>query len=93
MFAGYAGFRSVPRMERFANLWRIPGAFGSLLANLFAALAPLNDQNRKLYALARDGARIVHPYFLSRMLFMPEQRDKLLAARIPNSALHLAWMG
>jgi asparagine synthase (glutamine-hydrolysing) len=79
MFAGYSSFRTVPRMERFANAWgRIPVAGRSPLVNMFAALAPSSDQNRKLAALGRNGGRIVHPYFLSRMLFTPEQQNQLL---------------
>jgi asparagine synthase (glutamine-hydrolysing) len=87
MFAGYSTFRTVPRMERFANVWgRIPGAVRSPLANTFAALAPSNDQNRKLTALSRNGEEIIHPYFLSRMLFTPEERSGLLREAKPNSA-------
>jgi asparagine synthase (glutamine-hydrolysing) len=79
MFAGYSSFRTVPRMERFADVWeRIPGAVRSPLVSVFASLAPSGDQNRKLIALGRNGRRILHPYFLSRMLFTPEQLDELL---------------
>jgi asparagine synthase (glutamine-hydrolysing) len=79
MFAGYSSFRTVPRMERFANSWqRIPGAVCNPLVSVLAALAPSSDQNRKLAALGRDSGRIVHPYFLSRMLFTPEQLNELL---------------
>ena len=79
MFAGYSSFRTVPRMERFSTAWdHIPGAVRSPLANIFAALAPASDQNRKLAALARNGGGLVHPYFLSRMLFTPEQQSELL---------------
>jgi asparagine synthase (glutamine-hydrolysing) len=87
MFAGYSTFRAVPRMERFANVWeRMPGAVRSPLANMFALLAPANDQNRKLAALGRNGRRIVHPYFLSRMLFTPEQQNQLLPGIKAESA-------
>ena len=78
MFAGYSSFRTVPRMERLAKVWeRIPGAVRNPLVSIFASLAPPGDQNRKLIALGRDGGRILHPYFLSRMLFTPEQLDEL----------------
>jgi asparagine synthase (glutamine-hydrolysing) len=87
MFAGYSSFRTVPRMERFANAWqRIPAAVRSPLATVFAALTPSSDQNHKLTALARDGGRIIHPYFLSRMLFTPEQQDDLLPGIKMDSA-------
>ena len=79
MFAGYSSFRTVPRMERFANSWqRILGAVRNPLVSVLAAFAPSSDQNRKLAALGRDSGRIIHPYFLSRMLFTPEQLNELL---------------
>jgi asparagine synthase (glutamine-hydrolysing) len=88
MFAGYSSFRTVPRMERFANAWnRIPGAVRNPLANMFAALAPANDQNRKLAELLRNG-NLVPPYFLSRMLFSPEQQNELLPAIKAHSVAH-----
>ncbi len=87
IFAGYSSFRTVPRMERFATAWdRVPGAVRNPLANIFAALAPSTDQNRKLTAFGRDGAGIVHPYFLSRMLFTPEQQNALLSETKVNRA-------
>jgi asparagine synthase (glutamine-hydrolysing) len=87
MFAGYSSFRTVPRMERFAGAWgRMPGAVRDPLTNVFAALAPSSDQNRKLTALGRNGGGAVHPYFLSRMLFTPEQRNDLSPEIGRNSA-------
>jgi asparagine synthase (glutamine-hydrolysing) len=85
IFAGYSSFRTVPRMERFASVWRhMPGAVRSPLANIFGALAPSTDQNRKLTALARNGGGIIHPHFISRMLFTPDQQYALL----PGMNLH-----
>jgi asparagine synthase (glutamine-hydrolysing) len=79
VFAGYSTFRTVPRMERFACFWKqVPAGVRGPLASAFSALAPANDQNRKLAALARDNGRLLHPYFLSRMLFTGGQRDLLL---------------
>src|SRR5579872_513617 len=79
VFAGYSNFRTVPRMERFADFWkRVPHAIRSPLAGAFGAVAPENDQNRKLAALARENGRVLHPYFLTRMLFTPGQREFLL---------------
>jgi asparagine synthase (glutamine-hydrolysing) len=90
MFAGYSSFRTVPQMERFTSAWdRMPGAVRSPLANMFAALAPSSDQNRKLTALYRNGGGIVHPYFLSRMLFTPGQQNELLPEMKTNSATFL----
>jgi asparagine synthase (glutamine-hydrolysing) len=90
MFAGYSSFRRVPRMERFATTWdHMPGAVRNPLANIFAALAPSSDQNRKLTALGRNGGGIVHPYFLSRMLFTPEQQNELLPGMKTKLAVFL----
>jgi len=78
VFAGYSSFRTVPRMERFTQLWNsVPRMFRTPLASAFSALTPPSDQNRKLVSLARDNGQITHPYFLSRMLFTPDQRDRL----------------
>ncbi|MGA7401457.1 MAG: asparagine synthase (glutamine-hydrolyzing) [Candidatus Sulfotelmatobacter sp.] len=79
IFAGYSSFRTVPRMERFADAWqRMPGAVRGPLTSIFTALAPATDQNRKLAALALNGTRLIHPYFLSRMLFTPDQLHELV---------------
>jgi asparagine synthase (glutamine-hydrolysing) len=90
VFAGYSSFRTVPRMERFARAWHhMPGAVRNPLANIVAALAPSSDRNRKLTALGRDGGVIVHPYFLSRMLFTPKQQSELLPEMKTNSPAFL----
>jgi asparagine synthase (glutamine-hydrolysing) len=87
LFAGYSSFRTVPRMERFANNWaHVPGIIREPLASVFTALAPANDQNRKLAVLAHGCERIPHPYFLSRMLFTPAQQVKLLSGMKLQSA-------
>jgi asparagine synthase (glutamine-hydrolysing) len=79
VFAGYSSFRAVPRMERFAQFWKhVPRVVRGPVASAFAALSPDNDQNRKLASLASDNGRVLHPYFLSRMLFTPAQRNLLL---------------
>jgi len=78
VFAGYTSFRTVPRMERFARFWKhMPRSVRGSFASAFAALSRENDQNRKLASLARENGRVPHPYFLSRMLFTPSQRDML----------------
>jgi asparagine synthase (glutamine-hydrolysing) len=80
VFAGYSSFRTVPRMERFARFWKnVPAWARGSMASAFVAVSAENDQNRKLASLARDNGRIPHPYFLTRMLFTPGQRDLLLA--------------
>jgi asparagine synthase (glutamine-hydrolysing) len=79
VFAGYSSFRSVPRMERFARVWdHAPHVLRGALASAFRAIVPASDQNRKLVSLVQDNDRALHPYFLSRMLFTPGQRDVLL---------------
>lgn len=86
LFAGYDTFRTVPRMERLWGLWSgLPKIARSSCAAAFRALAPSNDRNRKLYALATENGRLIHPYFLSRMLFTPGQRESLLPSAGPDS--------
>jgi asparagine synthase (glutamine-hydrolysing) len=81
LFAGYSSFRNVPRMERFAGLWRhLPGIARVPLAGMLSLMSPENDQSRKLTTLARENGRLLHPYFLSRMLFTPAQRDGLVSS-------------
>ena len=81
VFAGYSNFRSVPRMERFVHFWKhVPRAARTPFASAFAALSPATDQNRKLASLVRDNGRVLHPYFITRMLFTPGQRDRLCAS-------------
>ena len=81
LFAGYSTFRDVPRMERFARFWgRWPAILRRPLAGMFASLASDTDRNRKLAALGGGAETPVHPYFLARALFTPEQRDSLLAS-------------
>ncbi|MGC2645696.1 MAG: asparagine synthase (glutamine-hydrolyzing) [Candidatus Sulfotelmatobacter sp.] len=79
IFAGYSSFRTVPRMEKVAGRWRhVPAVARSLSANIFAALAPTSDQNRKLSSLVQNGRKGVQPYFLARMLFAPGTQNELL---------------
>lgn len=86
IFGGYSSFRSVPRMERFSQYWgHVPRPVRNAFAAAFSALAPVSDQNRKLTSLARDNGRLLHPYFLTRMVFTPRQRDLLLCNR--NAAI------
>jgi asparagine synthase (glutamine-hydrolysing) len=79
VFAGYSSFRTIPRFERMTRTWKhVPGLGRSGIASLFATLAPQKDWNRKLALLMFDRGEVVHPYFVSRMLFIPEQRGLLL---------------
>jgi asparagine synthase (glutamine-hydrolysing) len=78
VFAGYSGFRTVPKMERLAQLLPfLPGFLRRALSSGIEHLAPETDQNRKVAALVTDSKRLIHPYLLSRMLFHPGQRDRL----------------
>ena len=86
MFAGYSSFRTVPQMERFANrLTRLPAAFRQSLGAAYSWFAPANDRNRKIASLMRDNGRLIHPYFLSRMLFTPAQTDGLFRGPTENA--------
>src|SRR5215472_16935730 len=79
-FAGYSSFRTVPRFERLARtLNYLPRMSLGGMASLFGAFAPENDQFRKLALLMFDKkGEGIHPYFVSRMLFTPQQRGTLL---------------
>jgi asparagine synthase (glutamine-hydrolysing) len=84
-FAGYASFRAVPRMEKFAAASCIlPSAIRTSVASILVALAPTTDQSRKLATLVSDNDVFAHPYFLSRMLFMPHQTLKLLPGQVSD---------
>ena len=79
VFGGYASFRTVPKMERLAQiLTLIPGVLRRMLASAVNHFAPNNDQNRKVAELVRGCDRLLHSYFLSRMLFLPSQLGRLL---------------
>jgi len=80
VFGGYSSFHTVPRMERFSQYWaHVPHSLRSAFASALDALSPASDQNRKLTSLGRDNGRLLHPYFLTRMVFTPGQRDLLLS--------------
>jgi asparagine synthase (glutamine-hydrolysing) len=90
LFGGYGSFRTVPRMERFAEIWRrVPMLARYPMARAFEVLAADNDQNRKLTELARGNGSLLHPYFLSRELFTAKQRFSLLNA-FPDVAMDRA---
>lgn len=87
VFGGYGSFHAVPRMERFGALWaKVPGPARKALSGAYDLIAPTSDQNRKLAALVRGNGRVVHPYFLSRMLFAPKLRAKLVPSLSDEAA-------
>src|SRR5215813_6262412 len=79
IFGGYSSFTTVPKMERFARRWSfLPKFLRAPAGFVFRHLNSDTDQNRKLHALITDADRVIHPYFLSRMLFTPQQLHGLL---------------
>jgi asparagine synthase (glutamine-hydrolysing) len=68
-------------MESFTHVWEhLPAFARRTLTSAFTLLAPDSDQSRKLAALASGNGRVLHPYFLSRMLFTQEKRDGLISS-------------
>lgn len=85
VFAGYSSFRTIPRWERVERVWgHVPGVARRSVASVFNAVAPASDHNRKLALLMRNGQGAMHPYFVSRMLFTPEQRSCLQRSVSPD---------
>jgi asparagine synthase (glutamine-hydrolysing) len=79
LFAGYSTFRTVPRMERFLQIWhRLPKAVRHSFSSALESFVSDSDQSRKLTALASANGNLLHPYFLSRMLFTPQRAAALL---------------
>ena len=87
MFAGYSNFRRVPRMERVAaRLKSLPGMARRTLSSSLAAVGGKSDRTRKLAQLADDGGSFMHPYFLVRSLFGPEEQSSIFPADRYDSA-------
>ena len=85
IYGGYASFQAVPQMEQVDQLLRLmPGFVRRALAGAVSRFAPDTDENRKVAALVRGRESFIHPYFLSRMLFLPEQLHRLL--RVVNAS-------
>jgi asparagine synthase (glutamine-hydrolysing) len=75
----------VPKMETLAQLLRfLPGFVRRTLGWGVSGLAPDTEHNRKIASLVRESSRLVHPYYLSRMLFRPEARKALLRHIVPD---------
>ena len=89
IFGGYGSFHAVPRMERYGQLWaNVPGVARKAMSGAFELLAPASDQSRKLAALIRGNGNVVHPYFLSRQLFVPRTRAGLMPSLSPETLQH-----
>jgi len=81
LYAGYSTFHNIPRMERFLQIWNIfPKAFQRCVSGAVGRVLSDTDQSRKLSALATENGNLIHPYFLSRMVFTPQQRAALLSS-------------
>jgi asparagine synthase (glutamine-hydrolysing) len=82
LFAGYSSFKTVPRIEGFLRFWGgLPDLLKRSLASSLSAFASDTDQSRKLHAAIAPNSRVLHPYFLTRMLFTPERSDWLSHSR------------
>ena len=98
VFAGYSSFRSIPRWEQIERYWGHVPSFGRhSVAAAFAAMAPECDQNRKLALLIRNNGEVLHPYFVSRMLFTPDQTERMLrnldgVVRASGEDAQRAWL-
>jgi len=74
VFAGYSTFRTVPQMERSSKLLgTFPKFARATMGKVFRSFAPDSDQNRKLATLIVEDDSVLHPYFVARMLFTPQQ--------------------
>jgi asparagine synthase (glutamine-hydrolysing) len=69
-------------MERFARSWRyLPSAVRWTVATAFAFLTSKTYRKRKLAELLRGDNPLMHPYFLSRMLFTSRCCKSLVISR------------
>ncbi len=85
LFAGYSSFRTVPRMERFLQIWRhVPKTMRRRVSNAVELFVSDTDQRRKLTSLATENGNLLHPYFLSRMLFTPQVQAALFPSLDPR---------
>ncbi|HZQ25956.1 MAG TPA: asparagine synthase (glutamine-hydrolyzing) [Terriglobales bacterium] len=85
LFGGYSSFKTVPRMERFHRVWHhLPDRARRSASGFYESLARPGDQGRKISALIAENGRLIHPYFLSRMLFTPKYRKQLFPFAAEN---------
>jgi asparagine synthase (glutamine-hydrolysing) len=89
IFGGYSSFRISPQLERGAEYWsQVPTSLRSILARSIDAFGN-SDRNRKVSALVRDPAQTLHPCFLLRTLFTPDQVRRLFPG-VDNDAIQQA---
>ena len=84
IFGGYPTFRTTPRVARVAALVkRMPAPVRNAMSKILLAtgdsgLLPVHsDATRKLAAIWAN-PELLHPYFYTRMLFTPQQTERLL---------------
>jgi asparagine synthase (glutamine-hydrolysing) len=78
IFGGYSSFKTVPSMERFVQSWsRVPKSVRGCLSASLSHLLPDGERNHKIKALLQENGHAVHPYALSRMLFVPDRIKRL----------------
>jgi asparagine synthase (glutamine-hydrolysing) len=81
LFGGYGSFRIIPRLQQFYRLWHhVPDFARRSAGSSVGFLSPRSDKNRKLEALISENGRLLHSWFLSRMLFTPAMREQLFSA-------------
>jgi asparagine synthase (glutamine-hydrolysing) len=103
MFAGYSNFRHVPRLERVsAGFTKLPSWMRRPVAASVAALGSKNDRGRKMSQLASElvedenlsphkaAHNAAHPYFVTRNLFTPAERQALYAGDIENAECEMS---
>lgn len=82
IFAGYNGFRRIPYLQRILRRIQFaPAPLRHFAAQVLGGLTPRSDANAKLVALIQSNGGGDLAYFVSRMLFLPTQREQLLYPR------------
>lgn len=91
VFGGYAHFRTLPRMERFASrAAQVPFTLRRLAVS--GMRKSRSDRAAKLRALILDDYGFAHPYYLTRTLFLPQQIAGLLEPEVIPAIDYGPWM-
>ncbi len=95
VFGGYPTFRLTPRVARWRTFARcVPGFVRNELAAAIAEssrrwkLPRKTDALRKSLAIWTQPQALPHAYFFTRMLFTPEQTERLFLAEPPGRHAH-----